>query len=176
MRDHPAFKALYSDVYVEFCLVRLASLGSNRQYFWSKCSWLQLYRYLHLSGLMSVFVLGHFNNKQKSILKMFIDVIIEEGKSIMSRFYINLSYIFLVEWRLLLASLLTRSIISLFVRCSSDLSPHSVSAVSVSASQAQMLQHPQFTYKPGEMIRLMMHLVKYPVSNNCQYQMLQKKK
>lgn len=64
---------------------------------------------------MSVFVLGHFNNKQKSILKMFIDVIIGEGKSTMSRFYINISYIFVIERRLLLASLLTCSIVSLFV-------------------------------------------------------------
>lgn len=112
IRDHPAFKALHSEICVEFCLVRRGSLGSNWSNFWYKSPWLQLYWSLHLSGLMSVFVLGHLNNKQKSILKMLIDVITGKGKSIMSRFYINLSYIFLTEWRLLLGPLLTYSIFS----------------------------------------------------------------
>lgn len=66
-----AFKALHSQVYMEFCLVRLASLDSNWSYFWSECSWLPLYWSLHLSGLISVFVLGHFSNKEKSILNVY---------------------------------------------------------------------------------------------------------
>lgn len=64
---------------------------------------------------MSVFVLGHLNNKQKSILKGLIDVIIGKGKTTLSRFYINLSYIFLMEWRELLTPLLTYSIVSLLL-------------------------------------------------------------
>lgn len=46
---------------------------------------------------------------------MLIDVIIGKGRSTMSRFYINLSYTFLIEWRLLLAPLLTCSIVSLLL-------------------------------------------------------------
>lgn len=63
------------------------------------------------------------------MLKMFIDVIIKEGKSTMSSFYINPSSVLLIQRGLLLASLLTYSIFTLFMRCSSDLSTHPVSAV-----------------------------------------------
>jgi len=48
IRDHPAFKAPHSEVYMAFCLVRLASPDSNWLYFCSKCSWLQLHWSLHL--------------------------------------------------------------------------------------------------------------------------------
>lgn len=63
----------------------------------------------------------------------------------MSNFYINPSSVLLIQRRLLLASLLTYSIFSLFMRCSSDLSAHSISAVSICASQAQMVENPQLT-------------------------------
>lgn len=81
------------------------------------------------------------------MLKMFIDVIIKEGKSTMSSFYINPSSVLLIQRGLLLASLLTYSIFTLFMRCSSDLSTHPVSAVSICASKAQMLENPQLTQK-----------------------------